>query len=216
MEDLDRVVAAHWHADTNAAHAWFTALCELCATAAATGEPVDLARGLDGVNRVAAESLLAVLADMPSPLDVLAEACRYGPDELTARYELLLARARVWNEFLVVNGPAWDGTEQQWPTFRDWFGHHAAQAGVGDAAAVFLRYVERGPDKIAAFAHYGVVIQQAPAQEPDDGFAEGDLAALFADPELDDIAAELATLDDAGIAALAAEISAQLGLPQKR
>ncbi|MEC3981870.1 hypothetical protein [Amycolatopsis sp. H20-H5] len=216
MEDLDRVIAAFWHADSVTTYNWFTLLCRLQGEAAATGDyaVADFAPSLIGFDRSAGDALLEVLADITYPREILAAAAELGPDDLTARYDVLLAQAyaaaaedeTVWAAYLTSNGPAWDRTDQNWTKFRDWFAYYANDAGVGNFAAEFLDYVEGSSDKIAAFAKYGVVLAAADA----DGFAEGDLSALFAEPELDDIAVELAGLDDAAMAALAADIAAAL------
>ncbi|SDI18968.1 hypothetical protein SAMN05192558_101227 [Actinokineospora alba] len=213
MEDLDRVIAASWHADTPTAHAWFTLLCQVQAEAAEAGNYGlgDLAARLaeldgSGHHRVAIEDLLMVLGYVSNPWELLSVAGRHGPDELTTHYEVLLSRAYAaeqaedpdtWNAYLSANGPAWDGTERHWKGFRDRFARGAAQAGVGNAAATFLSYVEGSADKVAAFAQYGLSVSPA-APAPDDG-------------ELADLAAELAELDDKQLAALAAEIAAELG-----
>ncbi len=122
----------------------------------------------------------------------------------------------AWNGYLTQNGPAWDGAEESWQSFRDWFAYHAAAAGIGCSAEAFLAYAEAGPDKVAIFAEYGIALDAAAGESdatgpdgPDeDGFGEGDLATLFAESVPGDLAAELAGLSEQELAALAEEVAA--------
>lgn len=71
----------------------------------------------------------------------------------------------TWNAFLVENGPRWDGTEEQWETFVNWFVYQAGESRVATAAQGFIDYVAAQPDKVAAFAAYGVTIAAPAAPE---------------------------------------------------
>lgn len=72
----------------------------------------------------------------------------------------------AWSTFLAENGPRWNGDDAAWDQFRTWFVYQADQQGLADPANGFLTYVEGQPDKIAAFAAYGVTIA-APAHAGD-------------------------------------------------
>jgi peptidoglycan hydrolase-like protein with peptidoglycan-binding domain len=85
----------------------------------------------------------------------------------------------AWTAFLNENGPRWNGDNTVWGQFRDWFAYVAGQQGLADPAEAFLTYVEGQPEKIAAFAAYGITI--APAT--DTGNAGDDAGAgAAADP----------------------------------
>lgn len=71
----------------------------------------------------------------------------------------------AWNSYLATNGPRWNGSEEAWPQFREWFLYYAVQAGVGESAAGFIAYLDTQQDKIAVFGQYGVQTP-APAEEP--------------------------------------------------
>jgi hypothetical protein len=70
----------------------------------------------------------------------------------------------AWNSYLATNGPRWNGSEEAWPQFCEWFLYYAAEAGVGESAAGFIAYLDTRQDKIAVFGQYGVWIP-APAEE---------------------------------------------------
>jgi hypothetical protein len=53
----------------------------------------------------------------------------------------------AWNSFLAQHGPRWDGTEESWQPFRDWFLYYADQSQVGESARGFIAYAESG-DKV--------------------------------------------------------------------
>jgi hypothetical protein len=71
-----------------------------------------------------------------------------------------------WNEFLAENGPRWDGTEQAWGPFKEWFLYTAREQGVTQSAESFIAYVDADQDKAAVFAQYGVTIAPAPNPNP--------------------------------------------------
>jgi hypothetical protein len=72
---------------------------------------------------------------------------------------------QAWQAYLAENGPLWDGTEDSWEQFRDWFAYDAGQHGLSTPAAALLDYLTPQPaaDRIATFAQYGVTIT-APEQ----------------------------------------------------
>ena len=72
----------------------------------------------------------------------------------------------AWNSFLAQYGPGWDGTDESWPPFHDWFLHYADQNQVGESARGFIAYAESG-DKREVFISYGVTLPAAgPAAGP--------------------------------------------------
>ena len=69
----------------------------------------------------------------------------------------------AWNAFLAEYGPGWNGDEENWAAFRDWFLFYADERGVGPVAIAFLDYAEGEPDKVAFFAQYGIDVGPADA-----------------------------------------------------
>jgi hypothetical protein len=63
----------------------------------------------------------------------------------------------TWAGFIAVNVPYWDGEEDTWDTFREWFVYHAAEAGFGDeSAALFAELDTQDIDsRIATFGRNG-------------------------------------------------------------
>jgi hypothetical protein len=175
MTELDQVIAATQHADADAAERWFRLLCDK----GGDGErsPADTVAALRELDAPAAEMLTLALAGLADPGQALREVRDLGPDAALARYdELMFAGSSAgpedaaedlaaWNAFLAENAPYWDGTEENWAQFRDWFAYQAAAAGVPDSAAAFLRYVEDAGDKAAALADHGIYLTGAGAQE---------------------------------------------------
>jgi hypothetical protein len=140
-----------------------------------------------------ADRLLAWLDDLPED----ERATLLVSDELAARaYEVVVQTvpepvqeeqaqeydADAWFAFLTENGARWDGTDESWQEFRDWFLYYATEGGFGDPAGLLLDYLDpRSPaERVALLAEYGVVIA-APEQAT--------VAAL--DPEAQRIMAEL-------------------------
>jgi hypothetical protein len=68
----------------------------------------------------------------------------------------------AWNSFLSQYGSRWNGTEEAWPPFREWFLYYADQNQVGESAQGFIAYAESG-DKREVFISYGVTL---PAADP--------------------------------------------------
>ncbi|GAB3431983.1 hypothetical protein [Actinophytocola sediminis] len=70
----------------------------------------------------------------------------------------------VWNEYLTTNGPSWNGTDESWREFADWFLYYAGERGVTEPATALIEYLatQPVPARIETFAQYGVAIQ-APA-----------------------------------------------------
>ena len=55
----------------------------------------------------------------------------------------------AWNAYLATNGPYWDGTEESWAQFRDWFRYHAEEQGLGVPATGLLDFLatQAAPDR---------------------------------------------------------------------
>ena len=64
-----------------------------------------------------------------------------------------------WADYLATNGPSWDGHEESWQQFRDWFLYHADQRGLGQPATDLITYLETvsGSDRVELFGRYGVM-----------------------------------------------------------
>lgn len=159
----------------DAASLWYGALCATYETGAEEWDgfveellPHASAAGLD------AEDFVAYLNDQPSdPLDTVRKLCENGPDWITAQHVELFTPAetagddydeKVWFAFLAEKGLAWNGDEANWAAFVEWFGYEATQAGLGTPAHEFVEYVTGKPDRIAAFAEFGLTVG-APAEE---------------------------------------------------
>lgn len=77
---------------------------------------------------------------------------------------------QAWFGYLAENGGRWDGTDESWAGFRDWFQYYATEAGVGTPATLLLDHLGRMPpaERVAAFAEYGVTIEPPePVAAPD-------------------------------------------------
>jgi hypothetical protein len=117
-----------------------------------------------------------VVAPRPIPLDAEAAVEKAAVDE-AVEVELL---ELSWEGFLLAHGVTWDGDEELWEPFRHWFAHHAAAQGFQAQATTFLHAMDRQPDRVRAFARYGIPVArpvEAPAQEPDPARCPYDLAA---------------------------------------
>jgi hypothetical protein len=107
---------------------------------------------------------------------------------------------QAWHAYLAENGPYWNGTEEAWPQFREWFIYHATERGLGEPATALLDYLNAQPaaERITTFAQYSVTINpiapqpeepetgELSSQEIDDMMAE----VLAENPELADIPEE--------------------------
>lgn len=83
----------------------------------------------------------------------------------------------AWNAFLRTNGAAWDGNDESWPAFVEWFLYYATEQGVGASARTFCDYATAtGPRQV--LADYGVTIAAAAG---DDGAAESAAPAMTVD-----------------------------------
>lgn len=66
----------------------------------------------------------------------------------------------AWNAYLLANGPSWDGTEENWAAFVEWFVYHADEQGVGAFARTFCDYAAANGAS-GVFAQYGVALAGA-------------------------------------------------------
>src|SRR4051812_41525100 len=115
----------------------------------------------------------------------------------------------AWNDFLIANGSAWDGTEPSWQPFVDWFVYHADAAGVGRSARGFW-HLAGANQPLSVFAQYGIAVA-AGVQEPATAATEDvatQLAALSADILADfrQDYPQFAGVDDAEVLALLNEV----------
>lgn len=115
----------------------------------------------------------------------------------------------AWNDFLIANGPAWDGSDESWGPFVEWFVYEADVAGVGRSARAFCEYATSNEPR-AVFAQYGVAVGRgaAPA-EADDVAAlmqrvSGEILAEFRQQYPD-----LADIDDAEVLAILNDVVQQ-------
>jgi hypothetical protein len=133
-----------------------------------------------------------------------------GSDELDSMaYELVQRHAagqgeggdgaaydeEAWQAYLAQNGPRWDGTEESWGQFREWFGYYADQQGLGVPATQYLDYFTAQPaaERITAFAQYGVTItppQPTGAEPSGEGTVSTAEDILKEHPEMADMSEE--------------------------
>jgi hypothetical protein len=107
---------------------------------------------------------------------------------------------QAWHAYLAENGPYWNGTEEAWDQFREWFLYHATERGVGEPATELLDYLAAQPaaERITTLAQYGVTITPIVPEvgEPEPGeLSHEDIDAAMAEviaenPELADIPEE--------------------------
>lgn len=180
MENLDVVLSADYVLYSE------EFLAQLCAdydAATADGETADVQALLARAGErdvVTAEFLQAALEMVGDPALVFAELREIGPDVAAARHrELVDARQSAgdpasggedeasWARYLAENAPAWDGVEDSWQGFTEWFIYYAEEAGVAGSAKEFCDYVGASDDKIAVLAAYGVTIAPAAPQGVD-------------------------------------------------
>lgn len=102
----------------------------------------------------------------------------------------------AWYAYAGTNLAQWNGDEQTWDQFRDWFLYYATEQGLRVPAEAFLDHADgrSTEEKIATFAQYGVVVAppvaEPAAEEPADLPAldeEGEVLMteiLAANPEL--------------------------------
>jgi hypothetical protein len=67
-------------------------------------------------------------------------------------------QAGGFNDFLQQTGSTFNGDDNYWPTWRDWFLGEANQRGFSEQANAFATACDNANDKRAVFAQYGVTI----------------------------------------------------------
>ncbi|HEU5331415.1 MAG TPA: hypothetical protein VFU73_01585 [Actinocrinis sp.] len=145
------------------------------------GERGDLLTG-DQLDAFVYQVIEETAVPNPDPVSTGADASP-GGDEVAGAFGAVEDEA-AWGEFLATNGPAWDGSAQAWPAFREWFAYYAAQGGVAAHATALLDYLESLPvsERVATLAsHYGVVIAQPSVVTGPDSVAGS--AAVTLDPQ---------------------------------
>ncbi len=88
---------------------------------------------------------------------------------------------QVWQAYLAENGPAWDGSQDSWEQFRQWFTYYADERGLGEPATGLMGYLDgqSAAEWVSTLARYGVSIAPAAAGEP--GSAESGLGEIPAE-----------------------------------
>jgi hypothetical protein len=141
--------------------------------------------------------------------DKVAVFARYGvelagaDDETEAGEETENADPNAWYSFLAEYGPGWNGEEENWEPFKEWFLYYADEHGVETTAAGFLEYAEGESDKVAFFAQYGVTVGETDA---DDASAVGRQKAEAAATESPVVADEHVNLVAESFAELVSEV----------
>jgi hypothetical protein len=198
MDELTFAATAVWHEDLSTAENWFDLVVGVVDMRVAAAAGADLewdsvrADLLDAAAQsgfaAVAEQFVAQVESYGEPLDVV-QLMSARRTDLGAAYAAAVQAAydapvgvagaeaddpanedpAVWNEYLATNGPMWDGTEDSWPAFRDWFVYYAGEQGVGGSALAFCDFADAG-DKRQVFAEYVVVVGQAePAPDAEMG-----------------------------------------------
>ncbi|GAB1640080.1 hypothetical protein [Krasilnikovia sp. MM14-A1259] len=91
----------------------------------------------------------------------------------------------AWHAFAIASLPYWNGTNEGWAPFAQWFAHHGAAQGLGAPATGFIEHAEpmSVDQRVALFAQYGVAV---PVGAGASGAADGDQAAAGAGHVLDE------------------------------
>ncbi|MPZ82307.1 MAG: hypothetical protein GEV28_18675 [Actinophytocola sp.] len=177
-------------ADAGTAEQWFTAVCQTrdqCGADAGwdqfAAELAERAKA-DGFGDEIVERFTRHLTDLdPDPVATIGRM-RDLADQLPAHYQELTAAEdptaasaeqhddQQWQAFLVAHGPQWNGSEETWTQFDQWFRYEADQRGLAVPAGRFIDHLAAQPDKVAVFAQYGVTIagtgpsdEEAPAPD---------------------------------------------------
>jgi hypothetical protein len=173
---IDAVSATPLSAAT--ASGWYYALCAAYDTNSAewdgfAGELRQQAASAGFGSEVADEFVEHLGTRSGDPLETVREMYQYGPDQLAALHQQDTDDSydpEAWLRFLSEYGAAWHGDEASWSAFTEWFHYEAGQVGLGTPAYEFVTYVESQPDKIVAFAQYGIII--GVAEEPASSYPE--------------------------------------------
>jgi hypothetical protein len=98
---------------------------------------------------------------------------------------------QTWHDYLRNHLSRWDGMDESWPQFAEWFTYYAAEAGVGQPARELVAYLQPMDNgtRLATVAQYGVVITPHPEASAEDEGADD--AGTEDDVELDEFGEEL-------------------------
>jgi len=198
---LAEVVTAVHHGSSTNAQRWFTLVCDEYRDLDSSGAGDDWDQFVQRLtSRAGNESFsgddvdaFTDRANSHGGADLVRRLAELGPDQLTAEYQQLLDEESAapeegqseeydedaWSSYLAENATMWNGTEDTWTQFRDWFLHYANERGLGVPAGAFLDYADSQGDKAAVFAQYGITLPtSAPAAITADADA---VAAAVAD-----------------------------------
>jgi hypothetical protein len=102
---------------------------------------------------------------------------------------------QAWHAYLAQNGPAWDGSQDSWGQFRQWFLYYADERGLLEPATGLVELLDgqSAADRVSTLARYGVSIATAAETgEISDEDIDSMMRELLAEhPELAEIPAEL-------------------------
>lgn len=76
---------------------------------------------------------------------------------------------QAWQKYLTTNATQWDGSEETWNQFTQWFLYYAGESGVQAPAAALIDYLGPLPadQRVTELARYGVTIAPpAPTGQP--------------------------------------------------
>jgi hypothetical protein len=88
----------------------------------------------------------------------------------------------AWHDFLATNLPSWNGTDEAWAQFSEWFTYHAGQANLSSPAQALISHLAVLPNdqRISTCGQYGVtIVVPAPAGAP--VAVTGEMTALMAE-----------------------------------
>ncbi|HVK23535.1 MAG TPA: hypothetical protein VM677_19455 [Actinokineospora sp.] len=159
MDDIGRAaIGSITFADHDQATRWLGELAEINTSPdndwdAFCADLYDRSRAV-GVRGDEVEYFLGHLATADEKTTVVDGVCA-EPDAVTvaAAYD-----EAAWAGFLAENGIRWDGFEDTWEPFREWFAYEARENRVDIPAGQFLAYVEQAQSKVYAMAEYGVTV----------------------------------------------------------
>jgi hypothetical protein len=133
--------------------------------------------------------LVQVLQDVGTA-DALDDIVQGGAEGIYVHYRPAAAEAEAaggedaWQTYVAQTAGSWDGREESWPDFRNWFLHYANEAGVGEYATELLDRAENS-DKVAVLAEYGIAAAspaEATAASPAEAAAAPSAQATAAPP----------------------------------
>jgi hypothetical protein len=153
--------------------------------------------------REAAEEFVRYAEDNGG-IDLVRQSHEEGVATLAHEFEQLLTSAATtqeqqsefgytydedaWYAFLPEIGAQWNGDDESWDQWVDWFVYHARDRGLTAPALAFVEYATAQPDRIAVFAAYGIDLEPphaaadsgADTGDPDDPYADVDTDAWMA------------------------------------